>query len=174
MDFSDLPGLELWLSHFEYDNWTTEWWINNILYGLGFSAFFALVGFLRERSFEKHLNEREADLGEMPLYVDGDLAPFLKDGKSTVEALGFVQGNIVLSRDVFRTILISIKKIFGGNVGGLQLLTMLARRDAIIRLKEEAFSMHAKAIINVRIETINISEKGPSRIEMVAYGTAVG
>jgi uncharacterized protein YbjQ (UPF0145 family) len=169
-----LPFFEDFHSLLEFDFMNGAWWMDNILYGLAFSAFFALVGFLRERAFEKRLEVREAELNTMPLFPDASLNDFMVDGKPVVEALGLVQGNIVLSRDVFRTILISLKKLFGGNVGGLQRLTMLARRDALIRLKEEAFSMHAKAVINVRIETINISQKGPARIEMVAYGTAVG
>ena len=110
----------------------------------------------------------------------------LKDIKTSnqkhvpVDAYGIddpmVSGFVVISNDYLKSILSSIRQIFGGRIGSYETLVKRAKREAILRLKEEARSKGAKAIYNVRIDTSSISKgwsRGVVTIEAYAYGTAV-
>ncbi|WP_416666832.1 YbjQ family protein [Egbenema bharatensis] len=51
------------------------------------------------------------------------------------------------------------------------------RREALLRMKEEAAKWGANQVLNVRMETSNIGrqtgDRGLVAIEMIAYGTGV-
>lgn len=86
-----------------------------------------------------------------------------------------VVGSTVVSIDYFKLITVGIKSLFGGRLKTVESLVDRARREAVLRMKEEAndFSM----IINIKIETSAISNdiarKRVGSIEVLAYGTAI-
>ena len=64
--------------------------------------------------------------------------------------------------------------LVGGRVTVYESLMDRARREAILRMKEEAGS--CDMIINTRLETMtisNTSNKSTGTVELLAYGTAI-
>ncbi len=92
------------------------------------------------------------------------------EGKQVSEVLGLARGNTVRSRNVARDIFATLKNVVGGEIEEYTKLQAQSREQAISRMKEDAKSLGADAIINVRITTSMIMQ-GCS--EIMAYGTAV-
>jgi len=91
-------------------------------------------------------------------------------GKRVSEVLGIARGNTVRSRNVARDIFATLKNVVGGEIEEYTKLQAQSREQAISRMKDDAKSLGADAIINVRITTSMIMQ-GCS--EIMAYGTAV-
>jgi uncharacterized protein YbjQ (UPF0145 family) len=63
-----------------------------------------------------------------------------------------------------------LKNIVGGELKGYTELLQDSRKEATDRMVEQAQSMGANAVVNVRFATSSISQ---SAAELFAYGTAV-
>ena len=87
-----------------------------------------------------------------------------------------VTGNVVVSVDYFKRFLAALRALVGGRLKSYESLLDRARREAILRMKEQAMDQGAIVVMAVRIETASIS-KGQGQnigsIEVVAYGTAI-
>ena len=92
------------------------------------------------------------------------------DGKQVSQVIGIARGNTVRSRNVARDIFATLKNVVGGEIEEYTKLQAQSREQAISRMKDDAKSLGADAIINVRITTSMIMQ-GCS--EIMAYGTAV-
>ena len=92
------------------------------------------------------------------------------EGKQVSQVLGIARGNTVRSRNVARDIFATLKNVVGGEIEEYTKLQAQSREQAISRMKDDAKSLGADAIINVRITTSMIMQ-GCS--EIMAYGTAV-
>ena len=91
-------------------------------------------------------------------------------GKNISKHLGLVQGSTVRSKHVGRDIMAGVKNIFGGELVGYTELLHESREEAINRMTEQATSIGANAILNIRFSTSSITQ-GAS--ELFTYGTAV-
>jgi uncharacterized protein YbjQ (UPF0145 family) len=91
-------------------------------------------------------------------------------GKTITKHLGLVQGSTVRAKHVGRDIMAGFKNVFGGELKGYTELLQESREEAIDRMKQQAQSIGANAIINIRFSTSSITQ-GAS--ELFAYGTAV-
>ncbi len=91
-------------------------------------------------------------------------------GKTITKHLGLVQGSTVRSKHVGRDIMAGFKNIFGGELEGYTELLHESREEAVNRMKEQATSIGANAILNIRFSTSSITQ-GAS--ELFTYGTAV-
>ncbi len=87
-----------------------------------------------------------------------------------------VSGNVVVSVDYFKRFLASLRNIFGGRVKSFESLVDRGRREAILRMKQQAKAKDADMIFNIKLETASISkgaENSIGSIEVLAYGTAL-
>ena len=91
-------------------------------------------------------------------------------GREVAEVLGVVTGNIVQSRNIGRDIQAGLRSIVGGTVGVYSEMLSEARSEATRLMINEAGSLNADAVVNVRYTTSAVSQ-GMS--EILAYGTAV-
>lgn len=91
-------------------------------------------------------------------------------GYEVVEVYGEVFGLIVRSRNVFSNFGASLRTIFGGEVRGYTRLLTDSRNQAIARMREEAASKGANAVLAMRFDSGDI---GQVMNEVAAYGTAV-
>jgi uncharacterized protein YbjQ (UPF0145 family) len=89
------------------------------------------------------------------------------------EGVTMLIGSVVVAHDYFRTLLIFFRKIIGGNIRPYERLVQRGRREALIRLKEEAELRGIDKVVNVRFTTTAVSGRFLHAIEMVAYGTGV-
>lgn len=91
-------------------------------------------------------------------------------GRTIVEFYGVVTGNTVRAKHVGRDIMAGLKNIVGGELKGYTELLQDSRKEATDRMIEQAVSMGANAVVNVRFATSSISQ---GAAELFAYGTAV-
>lgn len=87
-----------------------------------------------------------------------------------------VIGEVTLSVDYFKRFLAAMHMFFGGDVTSLESLLDRARREALLRAKEQAKLLGAELLLNVRYETASVSRGvGGSlgTVEVIAYGTAM-
>ncbi len=88
-----------------------------------------------------------------------------------------VTGSVVISVDYFKRFLSGLRMIFGGRVKAYETLLDRARREALLRLKEDAVERGCQAVINVRLETCRIANGRNSErtagLEVLAYGTGL-
>lgn len=91
-------------------------------------------------------------------------------GRNIVEFYGVVTGNTVRAKHLGRDIMAGLKNIVGGELKGYTELLQDSRQEATDRMIEQAKSMGANAVVNVRFATSSISQ---GAAELFAYGTAV-
>ena len=89
-----------------------------------------------------------------------------------------VSGSAVISVDYFKRMLAILRNIFGGRIKAYESLLDRARREAILRMKEQALGNGAHMVVNLRLETATIGNAANRKsklgcVEVVAYGTAV-
>ncbi len=91
-------------------------------------------------------------------------------GKKIVKMLGIAKGNTIRARHVGKDILAGLKTLVGGEIEEYTKLIAEAREQASDRMIEDAKSMGANAIVNVRFGTSYVMGAAS---EILAYGTAV-
>lgn len=95
---------------------------------------------------------------------------------SQVDKAMMVTGSVVISNDHFKRLLARLRNIFGGRVKSYESLVDRSRREAVLRMKEQA--PDADIIVNMRLETSTIGKSANKKrnvgsIETLAYGTAI-
>jgi uncharacterized protein YbjQ (UPF0145 family) len=100
------------------------------------------------------------------ILVNTDFVP----GKEIKKVLGLVRGNTIRARHIGRDISAALKNIVGGEIRDYTKMMAESREQALDRMVEEAESLGANAVINVRFTTSMIMQ---SASEILAYGTAV-
>ena len=91
-------------------------------------------------------------------------------GQQIVEFYGVVTGSTVRAKPIHRDFAAGVKNILGGELKGYTELLQEARQEALHRMMEQARSVGANAVINVRFATSSIAQ---GAAELFAYGTAV-
>jgi len=91
-------------------------------------------------------------------------------GRTIVQFYGVVTGNTVRAKHIGRDIMAGLKNIVGGELVGYTELLQDSRKEATQRMIQQAESMGANAVVNVRFATSSISQ---GAAELFAYGTAV-
>ena len=135
-----------------------------ILLTIGFVS-----GTILERRHLASIRQREQDFSNLPTIM-------LKRplNEKDIKEMRLVGGSVVISIDYFKKVVASLVNLFGGHIATYESLVDRARREAILRMKEDAKG--ANEIINVRIETSSISQNAnrhAGAVEVLAYGTAV-
>jgi len=91
-------------------------------------------------------------------------------GHTVSRHLGLVHGSTVRAKHVGRDLMAGLKNLVGGELKGYTELLNESRQEAIARMLQQAESLGANAVLNIRFSTSNITA-GAS--ELLAYGTAV-
>lgn len=91
-------------------------------------------------------------------------------GKTIREFFGVVSGSTVRAKHIGKDIMAGLKNIVGGELRGYTELLQEARQEALERMIQQAESVGANAVVNVRFSTSNITQ---GAAELFAYGTAV-
>jgi len=130
-------------------------------------------GRLIEQRHLKSIRLRERASKRLPILNRKSLA----EDVSYAEAQLFA-GSVVVSIDYFKRISAALRGIVGGRVHAYESLLDRGRREAILRMKEQAMKWGAKEIVNLRLETSTIGgsanqERGLGSVEVVAYATGL-
>ena len=100
------------------------------------------------------------------LLVNIDYVP----NKEITECLGLVKGTVVQSKNIGRDFMAGMKTIVGGEIASYTDMLIQARQIATKRMVDEAESLGADAIINIRYGSSAVMN---GAAEVIAYGTAV-
>ena len=127
------------------------------------------TGRSREKKHYKSIREREVKLYKQP-HIN-----FSKNVNISqpVKNAQLVSASVVIGCDYFKVFLASLRNIFGGNVSAYESVLDRGRREAILRIRESAYRMRADLVMNIKIETVMLSEQTMSQVCITAYGTAV-
>lgn len=118
----------------------------------------------------KSIQKREKELQGLPAIATKIPDPTLRPRQTQL-----VAGNVVVSVDYFKRFIAGLRNLIGGRVTSYESLVDRARREAVLRMKEEARALGASLIFNVKFETSSISKGRKNQIgavEVYAYGTA--
>lgn len=140
-----------------------------------FAGILALIGLIfgkiNERSHYRSIKAREEQYKHILLFNE-KRPPAVVSGKPFY----LVQGSVVMSGDYFKQMLAGLKQIFGGRLTSYESMLDRGRREAILRMKEQAAKHGATMIFNVHLQTSTLGQKannqGPTCAEIMAYGTA--
>ena len=127
------------------------------------------TGRSREKKHYKSIREREVKLYKQPhinFSKNVNISQPVKNAK-------LVSASVVIGCDYFKVFLASLRNIFGGNVSAYESVLDRGRREAILRIRESAYRMRADLVMNIKIETVMLSEQTMSQVCITAYGTAV-
>jgi len=135
---------------------------------LGYTA-----GSYAERKHYASIIRREREQLHFPVM---SAEAFFAEGR--VKKAFLVFGSAVISIDYFKRMLAILRDIFGGRIKAYESLLDRARREAILRMKEQALGNGADMVVNLRLETATIGNSANRKgklgsVEVVAYGTAV-
>jgi len=91
-------------------------------------------------------------------------------GMRVVKTLGMVRGNTVRCRHAGKDILAVFRNLVGGEVAEYTKMMAESREQAIDRMVDDAKSLGANAVVNVRFSTSSMMQ---GAAELLVYGTAV-
>ena len=131
------------------------------------------VGSWLERRHFNSIRSREAALHGFPTVTFDSMPADWHAGDAQL-----VSGSVVVSLDYFKRIIAWLRGIVGGRIKTYEPLLERARREALLRMTEQAKDGGFDAIFNVRLETSRLANarrdgKGVAGVEMLAFGTAV-
>ena len=147
------------------------------LISLGFPFFLLLLAYFigshLESNHYKSIREREAATKDM-VAINFPRFPFDVE----IERADIVMGSVVVSLDYFKRFLAQLRSIVGGRIKSYEPLLDRARREAVLRMKEQALAHGHNTVVNIRLETSRLANsrrggKGTAGVEMLAYGTAL-
>ena len=85
-------------------------------------------------------------------------------------------GEVVIATDYLKSFLAKLRNFFGGRIGSYQSLLERARREALLRIVEQARAQGYNAVCNVRLQTADVGGNSSMRrvamAAILACGTA--
>ena len=133
------------------------------------------VGFFCGRYLEQRhyasIIARETAPGQVMVFA-ARLPPLQEPAPAT----RLVSGSVVISSDYFKRFIAALRMLLGGRLNTYESLLDRARREAILRMREQAKTLGATQIFNVKLETMSIAGQRPgdvAALEVLAYGTAL-
>lgn len=133
------------------------------------------IGLVAGRANEqRHLSELAANERSL-----SDIAAYSgRGGTDSFRGGTLVVGSVVIAEDYFKRVAAALKSLVGGNIRSYESLLERGRREALVRMKQEARRLGATCVVNVRLETASLSEDWSGRqplfaAEFIAYGTAL-
>ena len=137
----------------------------------GFVVALLILGFffgsLAEKRHYKRIRKREALTAQLPVVASRYPPEDRRYGQQ------LVSGNVVISSDYFKSFLAGLVNIFGGRVTPFESMLDRARREAVLRMKDQAGQLNAAYVFNIKFDTSRISGGRLAAMEVVAYGTAM-
>ncbi len=111
-----------------------------------------VIGGANERSHFAAIRQREAQLSYMQVTnLKSFFAPVAAEPNAQM-----VVGHAVITADYLKSFFAGFRKLFGGELGSFNPLLERARREAILRMMEEAARSRCNAVCNLRVEATNI------------------
>ena len=137
---------------------------------LGFSALLLLIGvFFGTRAQKKHVANLAAREAAMSHMIVTNLKTLPVTGQPPI----LVTGSVVIAFDYFRRFIAGFVMLVGGRITMYETMLDRARREALLRLMEEAHAAGSREVHNIRYEFSRVGNTTKGGAELLAYGTAV-
>ena len=91
-------------------------------------------------------------------------------GKEIIESLGLVKGSTIRAKHIGKDIVSGFRQLVGGELKEYSEMIEEARKIATAKMVEEAKSLGADAVVNIRFSTSAVMQ---GAAEILVYGTAV-
>ena len=132
-----------------------------------------LFGRAAERRHYRDIVAREQALADILVFSERRVPEFAAPPRTAL-----VVGSVVIAEDYFKRVAAALKSLVGGRLTAYESLLDRGRREAVLRMKEEARRLGADMVFNVRFETSSLAEDASGRstlfsAEFIAYGTAL-
>jgi len=132
-----------------------------------------LFGSLNEKAHYRRIEAAEDSLRDILVFNERHLPAGQQFARGSL-----VVGSVVVGEDYFKRVAAALKGIFGGRLTVYESLMDRGRRDAVVRMKQDARRQGATMIFNVKFETASLSEDSSRQraafsAEFLAYGTAL-
>jgi uncharacterized protein YbjQ (UPF0145 family) len=128
------------------------------------------VGRIAERRHYRSILAREKEMANVLVFTNR-FPPLTQQASQAL-----VTGSVVISEDYFKRVVSGLQSLLGGRLRAYESLLDRARREAVLRMKQEARDKGARMIINVKFQTFSIPGRNPrsfGAVEVMAYGTAL-
>lgn len=126
-----------------------------------------LFGRLAETRHYRRIREREQQLQSLPA-IASRYPP-----QDRLYRQQLVSGSVVIASDYFKSFLAGLINLFGGHVTPFESMLDRARREALLRMKEQAQTLQASHVFNVKYDTTRMATGRIGAMEVLAYGTAM-
>lgn len=126
-----------------------------------------LFGRVAEKRHFRQLLERETSSQALPVVA----TRYPPEDREYRQQL--VTGNVVIASDYFKAFLAGLINIFGGRVTPYESMLDRARRESLLRMKDQASELNAAYVFNIKFETTGIATGSVGAMEVLAYGTAM-
>lgn len=143
-----------------------DWFVFLILLALGYSA-----GRINEQRHFASIRKREKHYADVLAFATR-YPPDLQ----APQDCRLVGGSVVVSSDYFKQFVAGLRTLVGGRVRSYESLLDRARREAVLRMKEDAVRHGSRLIVNVKVDSTTVSggqRGGLPAVEVFAYGTAL-
>ena len=130
-----------------------------------------VFGQLAEKRHYRSILKREEQLRQL-LLVPSRFPPMYVNPPKT----HLVSGSVVISVDYFKNFVAGLRNLVGGRLTSYESLIDRARREAILRMKEEAQNLGATMVFNVKFQAAPLykgKRNTVQSVEALAYGTAI-
>ena len=117
--------------------------MEQLLYVAVFVTLGYIFGKRAEKKHFKSLNEREQKMNQLPA-----MASRMPPQDSHYDQM-LVSGSVVIANDYFKTFVAGLRNLFGGKISTYESLLDRARREALLRMKEQAKLLDAELVFNV-------------------------
>ena len=143
-----------------------EYFISQLIQLIGIILMMAIGWYFGTRAERRHLaqlDEQEKHLGHIIVSSERFFVPMTnKDGQLVV-------GSVVIAQDYFKHMVAMVLSLLGKNLTVFEQLLERSRREAVLRLKREAYLAGYNQIYGVRLQSTVIG----GGVETIAYGTAI-
>jgi uncharacterized protein YbjQ (UPF0145 family) len=134
-----------------------------------------VAGKIAEQNHLRSLARREAGLREMLVTDVRSYDPAVDRSQPST----LVVAEAIISTDYLKSFFARLRNIFGGEVRSFLTLVQRSRREALLRIMEQARDKGYNAVCNVRLETADIglstgagAQRGATMSAIIASGTA--
>ncbi len=155
------------------------WAFVGIAWAVGYPLMFFYGALFSGRNLDKRMEEIIAREQASLEHFQKDPLSSLKGSNIVggIQGSGLVYSSVVFGPSHWHLLMAWFNNLFGGDVGILHRVISVARAEATQRLREQAQEAGWDDILNVRIDTSemtpNSAQKGPRAVEIFAYGTGV-
>lgn len=137
-----------------------------LLLGVGY-----IFGRIGEKRHYRSIHAREKSLADVLLFAAKRPPPDVMAVDTVL-----VSGSAVISSDYFKWFIAGLRKLFGGRFRVYEILLDRARREAVLRLKQQVRDHGGNMVFNIKFESFNVTmgaRGGIAAVEVLAYGTAL-